>query len=549
MESFRASGADGATVFAICEHDDPESIAAWDAAGAMVLTDHPHRTFAEKINYGYGVTTEDWIFMVGDDVWFHPGWLEAAWRAPLSPRVIGTRGTEDDDPNGKAEHLLIERDYIDRLGASWDGPGVVLHEYHHYYCDTEVLSVARRRGVFAFASDSYVEHLHPNKGKAQIDATYRRGWEHAKEDWTEWLDRRAANMKVAVYGLALNEAVNVEAWADSVSDAHYILLADTGSTDNTVQIAKDCGVEVIELGISPFRFDMAQNAAIAALPREIDWCISLDLDERLQPGWLDALLTAPDDATRVGMWFHWEKELDQMPEGDHWHRDVHRRTGYYWRGPVHEELVTYGFQPEKVVDIKQFQVNHVPDREKPRSGKYLDMIKMALLENPKAVRYSQWLVWQLDQDGRHEEAAEELKRYISEVITFPPDIAFAMLKLSQQEPDRELYWLEQAEKTLPHHRQYKARLAFYFYTAQDWINTLRWADATLSITKPPRDTYDQGFEWTATIHELRSLALFNMGHTPEALDAAEKALASNPGDQRIAGNIAAMKALLQEANH
>jgi glycosyltransferase involved in cell wall biosynthesis len=202
MESFYASGAQsqGAVVYAICEHDDPESQRAWEAAGAKVLAKHFWRTFAEKINFGYKITKQDWIYMVGDDVRFHPGWLEAALSIPGGPKVVGTRDAEAPEPNGKAGHLLIERDYIDRYGASWDGPGVVCHTYSHYYVDDEILSAAYRRGVYAYCSDSFVEHLHPNNGKAPQDAIYWRGWNKARDDWIEWLNRRAMH----------DEAVNVE---------------------------------------------------------------------------------------------------------------------------------------------------------------------------------------------------------------------------------------------------------------------------------------------------------------------------------------------------
>jgi glycosyltransferase involved in cell wall biosynthesis len=89
-------------------------------------------------------------------------------------------------------------------------------------------------------------------------------------------------VKIAVYAISKNEAMFVERFCSAV-DADLILIADTGSTDNTVELAKQHGAQVPEICITPWRFDDARNAALALLPRDIDVCVSLDLDEELQP--------------------------------------------------------------------------------------------------------------------------------------------------------------------------------------------------------------------------------------------------------------------------
>ncbi len=71
-------------------------------------------------------------------------------------------------------------------------------------------------------------------------------------------------MKVAVYTIALNEEKHVQRWYDSAKDADYLLIADTGSTDKTVELAKSLGINVIHIKIDPWRFDDARNAALAA---------------------------------------------------------------------------------------------------------------------------------------------------------------------------------------------------------------------------------------------------------------------------------------------
>lgn len=182
MESLKASTAQ-ATVYAIANSADQKTITAWAKAGALILEGNDLNTFAEKVNHGYRATTEPWLLLVGDDVRFHAGWLEAAQK--VGTEVVGTNDLANPRVL-KGEHTchpLIRRSYIDEQGASWDGPGVVAHEgYGHWYVDDEIVTVAKQREVFKVALDSVVEHLHPLFNKGAEDATYRLGWSKAEAD-------------------------------------------------------------------------------------------------------------------------------------------------------------------------------------------------------------------------------------------------------------------------------------------------------------------------------------------------------------------------------
>lgn len=185
MRSLRASTG-MAKVYAIADPDDGETIAAWTQAGAEVVQGDDLVTFAKKGNAGYGHTAEPWLFLVGDDVRFHPGWLDHA-QAAAGERfhVVGTNDlTNPRVISGQhATHLLIRRSYVDNWGASWDGPKVVAHEgYRHWYVDDEIVSAAKQRGVWAMAINSTVEHLHPGWGKGKNDDVYELGQSFAEQD-------------------------------------------------------------------------------------------------------------------------------------------------------------------------------------------------------------------------------------------------------------------------------------------------------------------------------------------------------------------------------
>jgi hypothetical protein len=184
MRSLRASTG-LARVVAVADLDDAETARAWERAGADVVerawgTTRPRPgTFAEKVNACLAHAGEPWLFLTGDDVRFRAGWLDHAQAvAGEKYHVIGTNdlGNAAVMAGEHATHLLVRRSYVDEVGASWDGPGVVAHEgYRHWWVDNEIVTAAKQRGVWAMALGSHVEHLHPLWGKAPDDDVYRLG--------------------------------------------------------------------------------------------------------------------------------------------------------------------------------------------------------------------------------------------------------------------------------------------------------------------------------------------------------------------------------------
>ena len=50
------------------------------------------------------------------------------------------------------------------------------------------------------------------------------------------------NKKICVYAIAKNEIKFVERWYESVKEADYVCVLDTGSTDGTFERFKELGV-------------------------------------------------------------------------------------------------------------------------------------------------------------------------------------------------------------------------------------------------------------------------------------------------------------------
>jgi glycosyltransferase involved in cell wall biosynthesis len=87
-----------------------------------------------------------------------------------------------------------------------------------------------------------------------------------------------ASLSVTV--ITHNEAHNIAACLRSVSFADQLVVLDSGSSDDTVQIARSLGAEV---GVSPDwpGFGIQKNRALALATS--DWVLSIDADERVTP--------------------------------------------------------------------------------------------------------------------------------------------------------------------------------------------------------------------------------------------------------------------------
>jgi len=93
---------------------------------------------------------------------------------------------------------------------------------------------------------------------------------------------------LSVTVITKNEAHNIEACLRSVAFANEIIVLDSGSTDNTVQLARSLGAKV-STSADWQGFGIQKNRALALA--SCDWVLSIDADERV-PAELQAEIRA-----------------------------------------------------------------------------------------------------------------------------------------------------------------------------------------------------------------------------------------------------------------
>lgn len=176
-----------------------------DGSASLLIVheaDYPRTTFAEKVNLGFENSTEPWVLIVGDDVEFKPGWIEAARKLSDRYDVIGTNDTSGPVKNPDvaagthADHFFVRRAYVEAEGGCLDGPGVLAPEcYRHWWVDREIVGLAKARGVFTPCLESVVEHHHPGydgrEDLRQADPVYMKAVESAADDQRAYQDRLA----------------------------------------------------------------------------------------------------------------------------------------------------------------------------------------------------------------------------------------------------------------------------------------------------------------------------------------------------------------------
>ena len=85
--------------------------------------------------------------------------------------------------------------------------------------------------------------------------------------------------KIAVYTICKNEEKFVNKWLDSMSEADYMVVLDTGSTDATIKLLEEGKKKYPNLiyaqkVIDPWRFDVARNANIDIIPKDANISIT-----------------------------------------------------------------------------------------------------------------------------------------------------------------------------------------------------------------------------------------------------------------------------------
>lgn len=343
-------------------------------------------------------------------------------------------------------------------------------------------------------------------------------------------------MKIAVYAISKNEQQFVERFCNSAKEADYIVIADTGSTDGTVELAAAAGARVHQISIKPWRFDRARDVALALVPDDVDVCVSLDLDEVLEPGWRAEIERVwKSDTTRLRYKFDWGSGIS------FYYEKIHHRAGYHWHHPCHEYPVPDARTQEVWAHTDKLLVTHHPDNTKSR-GQYLDLLHLAITEDPNCPRNAFYYARELSFYGHWPEAIEACERYLKlPLATWSNERAYAYRVMSDS------YWalgdvfnaLKHARLSCceaPGTREPWMCLAMLCYQTNQWAECYSSCSYALAIVHKELVYTMDPKVWQSLPHDLCAISAYQLGLHSVAQAQIALALEHSPLDPRLLQN-------------
>lgn len=351
------------------------------------------------------------------------------------------------------------------------------------------------------------------------------------------LHKRGRKLRIAIYAISKNEEKFIERWCKSAEDADVVVLADTGSTDRTTEIARQNGAQVHSICITPWRFDHARNAALALVPRDIDVCISLDVDEIMEPGWREEIERAwTADTTRLRYYFDWGAGIKFKYE------KIHARHGYYWHHPCHEYPVPDGRIKEVWAESDMLLVSHHPDPTKSR-GQYLELLEMSVREDPRCPRNAFYHARELTFHSRWNDAIHALNAYLKmPEATWPNERCYAHRLLGKAHEELGNPWEAEAQyhracAEASNTREPWCAMAMLYYRQHRWLESFTAAMRALSI-KDRHLVYTCDPEvWGSMPHDLAALAAWHLNYKDMAIEQGKLALTLDPESARLQDNL------------
>jgi len=185
--------------------------------------------------------------------------------------------------------------------------------------------------------------------------------------------------------ISKNESKVIRRCLESLQGLDQVVVLDTGSTDQTREIAHGLGADVVPVGEfwKPFHFAQARNAALQHAKHP--WILTIDADEVLADKAMGAIRNAARNTSVHGwkgihMNFPPGEAANGFPTG---RMMLFQSKSWIWNHRIHERLV--GVRPNlKVKPLDGLTVHHLPMavREE-RKDQNIELLRLAIQEEPK----------------------------------------------------------------------------------------------------------------------------------------------------------------------
>lgn len=346
--------------------------------------------------------------------------------------------------------------------------------------------------------------------------------------------------KVCVYAICKNEEKFIDRWYNSIKDADYICVLDTGSTDNSIKKFKELGIKFKKKVIKPWRFDIARNESLKLIPKDTDICICLDLDEIMLPNWKAELLKIWDNnTTRIRYLYNWKLDENDKPLISFYADKIHAYNKYKWTHPVHEVLKPNDNELFKQTD--KIIINHYPDQTKSRNS-YLKLLELSVKEEPNDDRNMHYLGREYMYYHKWNKCIDTLIKHLNlKNATWKDERSASMRYIARSYIALKRYneakmWYQNAIKETPYLKEPYIELTMLHYNLKEYKEAIKYGKKASKINNNNLTYINEIFSKDETLDDILSICYYNIGNKKDGLKHIKKALKINPNNERIKSN-------------
>lgn len=351
-----------------------------------------------------------------------------------------------------------------------------------------------------------------------------------------------------------------------------ILLLDTGSTDQTREVAIELGCRVVPVGDmfltvvdddlakkvndhfiingeEPILrdgdrlFDFASARNYIAAMAATDWIWMPDCDEIFTKFDIDAINSAispsdqfPDERNRLEYEFIFSHDADGKPAIRFMHSKMYRKSQLEWKGIVHEVLSTIEGTVQgsaRYVTDDKVLLEHYQNVDTNRAG-YLRGLALDCYLHPGSDRNSHYLAREMLWTGRPCSAIREFERHIA-MNRWPTEASQSMIYIGDavrmlgKDP---VEWYQKAYNLESGRREPLMRLGEYYFELGDYRKVVAYMEMALTI---PRSNFYADFQehYTYKPHELLYVSYWQLGDRDKSRYHYDQAASYRPNDFKI----------------
>lgn len=365
--------------------------------------------------------------------------------------------------------------------------------------------------------------------------------------------------KICVYAICKNESKFVKKWLNSMQEADYIVVLDTGSTDGTYKMLKeDPRVTKVEKKvIKPWRFDVARNESMKLIPEDANILVCTDFDEVFDAGWANKLRERWDNGyTRANYMYSWSVEEDGSFSNIFAYDKIHNRD-YHWHYPVHEVLKKNDDAMKEVVLEfgDEIYLHHYRDITKKRN--YLDLLKVSVEENPtdphpRMLLAREYLLVQ-DMDKALEEYLEVIKMPLIDNELYKQVLLESLLKIgciyqAKDNYDEGLWYMQEFIKEDSTYREPYLFMAEMYNDMKMPTLASSCVDAAIRFGTRKFDWVEHTESWLGKPSDIKGVSCFYMKQYREALNFFKEALRYDKNNVRLLRNCLSCYEMMEATN-